>query len=166
MSPQLTIPELKPNLQTIALYEPNQHVNIAGVLRTAHVMGFKEVITINPTTPYKRHPADTTNATKHIDYAEMDMYSLFILADRRQQEVVPILQTGLHNLSIWTHPARCIYLFGNETNGLDEKLKIQLQVRDFGPSVYIPTTNDYSLNLATAASIVMYDRHVKGTPSE
>ena len=164
MSPQLTLPGVEQSLPTIALYRPKDHGNIGGVLRTAHLMGIEEVIAIDPAKPYKRHAADTTNATKHIDYTEMDMYSLLLIAEHRDQEIVTVLPDGLHNLATFEHPDQCVYLFGNETNGLDKWARAMAS--ELGPSVYIPTRNHYSLNLATSASIVMYDRHVKGAPSE
>ena len=58
-------------------------------------------------------------------------------------------------LDEFKHPDRAIYLLGNEISGLPSQILKQCQS-------LIKLPGEYSLNVAVAGSIVMYDRHNKG----
>jgi len=57
-------------------------------------------------------------------------------------------------LSLVAHPERCIYLLGAEDNGLTRKA-----IDKCHSIIVLP--GDFSMNVATAGSIVMYDRFTK-----
>lgn len=134
----------------VALYQPKTEHNIGGVLRSAFLSKAKLIWIIGPR-GYKRQSSDTYNTTKHvplIQYQDFDTFYAFVphscrLIAVEMGEEVPML-------SEYKHPERAIYLFGSEDNGLPEKVisRCHGQVRLPGGS----------WNLASAASIVMYDR--------
>ena len=70
----------------------------------------------------------------------------------------PVVAVELSDNSIplegYVHPERCIYLLGAEDHGLPESILIRC--RDT-----VQLIGDYCMNVATAGSIVMYDRAVK-----
>ena len=57
-------------------------------------------------------------------------------------------------LERFVHPERCVYLLGAEDYGLPES--VLCRCRDT-----VQLIGDYCMNVATAGSIVMYDRAVK-----
>ena len=59
-------------------------------------------------------------------------------------------------LEKFTHPERAIYLLGAEDYGLPKEIIDRCQ-----KTINVLTPKDISLNVATAGSIVMYDRNLK-----
>ena len=57
-------------------------------------------------------------------------------------------------IKTFTHPERCIYLLGAEDNGLSKEV-----INKCHSIIQLP--GEYSMNVAVAGSIVMYDRFCK-----
>lgn len=67
------------------------------------------------------------------------------------------------HLSVYTHPTNAIYVLGAEDSGIPPKIICDHIMRG-GHMVAIDAPRPYSLNVAVAGSIVMYDRGSKGLP--
>ena len=61
---------------------------------------------------------------------------------------------GSINIENYIHPERAIYILGAEDNGLSKEM-----IKKCHHIIQLP--GKYCLNVATAGSIVMYDRYIK-----
>lgn len=134
----------------IAVAQPKTDANFGGIMRSAHAFGASFIVLIGHR--YHKQPTDTSKAARHLplyQYPDMDTF----LANRPFDcEIVRVEVNGKTDLPRFTHLARAIYLLGGEDRTIPE---------DVGDrSVVIRTS--HCLNLAVAASLVMYDRHAKG----
>jgi tRNA(Leu) C34 or U34 (ribose-2'-O)-methylase TrmL len=138
----------------IGCFEPKRHENIGTLWRHAYVYEADFIFTIGKR--YQKQASDTSSAPRHIPlyhYEDMDDFWKHIPDDC---VVVPVEQGQRHVLlPYFTHPERAVYLLGSEDHGLPEEI-----FKDYLP-LEIPTPQRISMNVATAGTIVMYDRHVK-----
>ena len=137
----------------IGFYEPKNGLNVGSILRSAQVLGIGAVFTVGARFSYRRQSTDTMNSTKHLEFAELqDFEELETWA--WPLPLVGIEMGGAINLESFAHPERAAYILGNEARGLPAEV---LERCAF--TVQIPT--EYSLNVAVAGSIVLYDRVTK-----
>lgn len=134
----------------IAVHEMKTEANFGGVLRSAHAFDAAFVCLIGAR--YKKWPTDTSKASRHIPVYTYDDMDSFLSNRPHDCEIVRVEVNGTTDLPQFTHKPRAIYLLGGEDMTLSESIGDR--------SVRIDTT--YCLNLASTASIVMYDRHAKG----
>ena len=128
--------------------------NLGTLWRSAHAMGAAFIFTIGAR--YPRQPTDTTKAWRHIPLHEYDTVAEFCAAVPRECDVIGV-DCGLGRprpLPTFTHPERAVYVLGAEDRGLSGAMFQRVE-----RLVEIPTT--YCLNVATAGSLVMYDRMAK-----
>ena len=125
-------------------------VNLGNLLRSAHAFGANFVFTLgaDETAIEIRH--DTSKAWTHLP-----VYHWRSIADLRLPKGcslvgVEILEAA-HDLPSFPHPLRAAYVLGPERGALSPELAARCQ-----HLVRIPAA--FSLNLATAGAIVMYDR--------
>ena len=127
----------------------SKSVNLGNLLRSAHAFGASFVFTIGADeTALQIH--DTSKAWTHLP-----LYHWRSLADLKLPKGcslvgVEILEAA-HDLPSFPHPARAAYVLGPERGALSSELAARCQ-----HLVRIPAA--FSLNLATAGAIVMYDR--------
>lgn len=132
----------------LAFYEPKTEGNFGAAVRSAHCFGASFVAMIGAR--YRRTPADTTNAAKHMPVFEFTDLDAFVTGLPRLGTLVSVEVDGATDLRQYKHPERAVYLLGGEDRTLP---------RLCGDRVMIDTP--MCLNMAVAASIVIYDRTLK-----
>jgi tRNA G18 (ribose-2'-O)-methylase SpoU len=128
--------------------------NVGGLWRSAHALGAAFIFTVGHR--YPKQPTDTTKAWRHIPLMEFDSPGAFMDAQPKDCRIVAV-ECGKGRpkpLVNFNHPERAIYMLGAEDSGLPDDA---LEAADH--LVVIP--GDYCLNVATAGSILMYDRIAK-----
>lgn len=142
----------------IALWHTKTAVNLGTAVRSAYAFGAAFVATVGRR--YSNQSSDTTAAWRHLPifhYPDIDALV------RGLPITCPLIAVelceGATDLHVFRHPERGVYLLGPEDGSLPESILQQCHRR-----VQIPGAA-WCLNVATAASIVMYDRtakHIKG----
>lgn len=132
--------------------------NIGGLFRSAQAFGASFMFVIGER--YKYQKSDTGKATLSIPLYEYKTFGHWRESIPKGSRVIgveyfkPGMKTKSHELSSYFHPEQAIYLLGAEDEGIS--LDGILMCDSF---VHIPST--YCLNVASAGSIIMYDRQVK-----
>jgi tRNA G18 (ribose-2'-O)-methylase SpoU len=128
----------------------SKSINLGNLLRSAHAFGASFVFTIGADEKALETYHDTSKAWTHLP-----LYHWRSLADLKLPKGcslvgVEILEEA-HELPSFPHPVRAAYVLGPERGALSPQLAARCQ-----HLVRIPAA--FSLNLATAGAIVMYDR--------
>ena len=137
----------------IGVYHPKHGVNTGTIWRSAASLG--AAYTFNIGSRFRRECTDTTNAWCKLPHFEHDSVDLFW--DAIPYSCVPVaveISDHAEPLETFVHPARAVYVLGAEDHGIPRS------TLDRFPHV-VSLPGDYCLNVATAASIVMYDRAAK-----
>jgi tRNA G18 (ribose-2'-O)-methylase SpoU len=138
----------------IGIFAPKNEVNIGGLWRSAYIFGAAFLFTVGRR--YKRQSSDTLSTPKHVPLLNFLTYEDFREHAPSDCQVVCVENNeGAAPLSGFHHPERAIYLLGAEDNGLPAKILEKHQ------SVIIESERPFSLNVATAGTLVMYDRFSK-----
>ncbi len=130
--------------------------NMGNLIRTAHGFGAAFVFTIAPKMKQKdamalaQEISDTSKTPDHIPYYEFDRVEDLLLPKGCQLVGVEITDDALEMPS-FRHPLKAAYILGSEMFSVSTKT---LKKCDY--VIKIPTK--FSLNVATAGAIVMYDR--------
>jgi tRNA G18 (ribose-2'-O)-methylase SpoU len=125
--------------------------NIGGLWRSAHAFGASFIFTVGHR--YPKQPTDTTKAWRHVPLYEYPTLEAFTGSLPRDCDVIGVECPGHRSLASFRHPERAVYLLGAEDVGLRDAVEVCRSL------VEIPTKN--CLNVATAGSLVMYDRVVR-----
>ncbi|MBI4184809.1 MAG: RNA methyltransferase [Proteobacteria bacterium] len=126
-------------------------MNLGNLFRSAHAFGASFVFTIAAS--YRRSEvrgADTSDSLRHLPFYRFPDVESMVLPEGCALVGVEILGEAVA-LPSFHHPRRAVYVFGPERGGLSPALVARCR-----HLVRIPTR--FSLNLATAGAIVMYDR--------
>jgi len=138
----------------IGIFAPKNEVNIGGLWRSAYIFGAAFIFTIGRR--YKRQASDTMMVPRHVPLLNYLTYDDFREHAPSNCQIFCIENNvGAAPLAGFYHPERAIYLLGAEDDGLPEKILEQHQ------SIIIESPLPFSLNIATAGTIVMYDRWTK-----
>jgi tRNA G18 (ribose-2'-O)-methylase SpoU len=125
-------------------------VNLGNLLRSAHAFGASFVFTIGADEKALHLHADTSKASSHVP-----LYHCRSLAELKLPKGCSLVGVELldeaHDLPSFPHPLRAAYVLGPERGALSPELTARCQ-----HLVRIPAA--FSLNVATAGAIVMYDR--------
>jgi tRNA G18 (ribose-2'-O)-methylase SpoU len=139
----------------IGIYAGKTPDNLGGLWRSAHAFGADYLFTIGARYPQQRQPTDTTDATRHVPLFEFDDWIAFREAAPFAADIVGVeIDDRARDLTVFCHPERAVYVLGAEDRGLSEDA-----VRGCDSIVAIPSS--LCLNVATAGSIVLYDRKAK-----
>lgn len=134
----------------VATWQMKNIINMGGIHRSASAFDASLLCLIGHR--FKQAPTDTTKASRHIPvfiYPDLDTF----IANRPHDCLIVRCEVdGEAALPDFTHPDRAIYLFGGEDKTLPKGVGER--------SVSIPTHS--CLNLASAATVVLYDRIAKG----
>jgi len=139
----------------IVAYRPKSKCNVGTLWRSAFLQDAAFVGTIGAR--YKRQASDTPNTANHVPlmhYTDIDdmidhlPYSCPLVAVE--------LDECAKMLPEFSHPQRAVYLLGAEDNGIPPSVLDRCHY-----VVQIPTVREWSMNVAVAGSIVMYDRMAK-----
>lgn len=141
----------------VGVYHPKTPANIGTLWRTATIYGAAFLATIG--CRYTRQPSDTCSSPIHTPlhhYSDVDDLL------RHLPWSCPLIGVELteHAVALdgYAHPLRALYLLGAEDYGLPPAVLERCH-----QVVRIPAVREQSLNVAVAGSIVLYDRHVKGS---
>lgn len=139
----------------IGVYHPKTEANIGTLMRSAYLYNAAYVFTIGRR--YRRQASDTPHTTLHIPLFHFESIEDAIshLPDSTPLVGVELDPRG-KKLHEYKHPERAAYLLGAEDRGLPQKVIDMCHAL-----IEIPTPQPESMNVATAGSIVLYDRHVK-----
>tara|TARA_R110002049_G_C8906017_1_gene542025 strand:+ start:179 stop:637 length:459 start_codon:yes stop_codon:yes gene_type:complete len=124
--------------------------NLGVLWRSAQNLGANFIFTIG--NRYAKQACDTHNAVKSVPYFHYDSFDDFFKNLPKGTRVVGVeLTEGAEYLEDFHHPRRCVYLLGAEDHGLPKKA---IEKSHF----LVKFKSHFSLNVAVAGSIVMYDR--------
>lgn len=132
----------------IGYYNPKFDVNAGTLIRSASAFGADYVFTISDR--YGGEPS-AVGHDRHIPIFQYDTIDEWI--DNLPRDTTPVaieLDDNAVPLEKYNHPERASYLLGPEDGDIPEQIINQYQ------TVKIPS--DYCLNVATAGSVVLYDR--------
>ena len=137
----------------IGIFHGKNKENIGTLWRSAAILGADFIFTIGKR--YKHQCTDTMKAPRHIPLYDYKDYDDFF---EHVPQGCPVVAVELADNSIplerYVHPERCIYLLGAEDIGLPENILNRCRET-------VQLIGDYCMNVATAGSIVMYDRVAK-----
>lgn len=134
------------------LYTDNA-LNVGTLWRSAYILGASFIYTVG-----RRYRVQSSDVTK--SWAKMPMYHYpdtesFLANLPYKAELVGVeMCEDAEPLKDMEHPKRAVYLLGNERSGLSGRVMERCR-----KIVYLP--GEFSLNVAVAGSIVMYDRVCK-----
>jgi len=143
----------------VALVNPRSKHNVAKVVRSASCFGVRQVWWTGDRVRMggeRRLPREERmKGWRDVEYRHFDRF-----LDQFDRDVVPVcveLRPDAEPLPGFEHPERALYVFGPEDGHVGSAWAAQC--RRF---VVIPTR--YCLNLATAVTVVLYDRQAKRDP--
>jgi len=125
-------------------------VNLGNLLRSAHAFGASFVFTIGADDKAFELRSDTSKSTTHLPVYHWRSLKELELPKGCSLVGVEMLDQA-HDLPSFPHPLRAAYVLGQERGALTPELAARCQ-----HLVRIPSA--FSLNVATAGAIVMYDR--------
>ncbi len=152
---------------SIVLFEPQNPINIAAVVRAMKNMG---VMSLRLVRPVKYDPErlegiahDTWDVIEKIEHfddfnsAVADCVRLVGFTARRRKAKFSIFdpKTAAEDALGYTDEGRVAFVFGREDSGLPNEILDRIHA-----AVTIPTTNHASLNLAQAVLISLYELHL------
>lgn len=139
----------------IVIWRPKSNINIGTLWRSAFLHDAAFIGTVGAR--YEHQGSDTPGTPNHvplIQYADID--DLITHLPHDCPLVAVELDESAKMLPDFWHPPRACYLLGAEDHGLPKSVLDRCH-----HVVQIPTARDWSMNVAVAGSIVMYDRASK-----
>ncbi len=139
----------------IGVWHPKHETNVGGLLRSAGLFGTALVFTVGRR--YRRQASDTLNLPARvplIHFADVDdlvehlPHSCRLTGVELDPRAVP--------LSRYVHPERVAYLLGAEDHGLPESVLVRCH-----ELVQIETPSPWSMNVASAGTVIAYHRHMQ-----
>jgi tRNA G18 (ribose-2'-O)-methylase SpoU len=125
-------------------------VNLGNLLRSAHALGASFVFTIGADPRVMDTIADTSRAPSHLPVYHWQSVEELRLPRGCRLVGIELVEDAVE-LPAFAHPAQAAYVLGPERGVLSREL-----IARCAHLVRIPTA--FSLNVATAGAIVMYDR--------
>lgn len=127
--------------------------NLGTLWRSAHLLGAAFIFTVGRR--YNYQASDTPKAWKHLPMYHHQDFEGFYEAMPKDCRLMGIeIDHRSTPICRAVHPERCIYLLGAEDHGLSKRA-----LEKCHGMLVLP--GDYSMNVAVAGSIVMYDRMAK-----
>jgi len=124
--------------------------NAGNLIRTANAFGAQFVFMVAPDFRRDIEKFDTAKTSSAIPVFEADQFSDLTLPKGAKLVGIELCDDAV-DLPTFAHPKRAIYLLGGERLSLPPAIQSQCDYM-----IKIPTK--FSLNVATAGAIVMYDR--------
>lgn len=138
----------------LAIYHPKKEANVGTLMRSAYCFSADFLCTIGRR--YSKEASDTTCADKHIPLFHFESVEDFKNHLPKNCQLIGCeLDKRASHLNHFQHPESACYLVGAEDYGLPEKI-----LSICNNIVVIPHVQ-MCLNVATAGSIVIYDRIMK-----
>lgn len=140
----------------IGAYNPKTEANVGTLWRSAHLYGASMIATVGRRR-YQHQASDTPKTP----------YSTPLMAFTDIDDLIAHLPHGCPLVGVeldprakllheFTHPERAFYLLGAEDNGLPVSVLDKCH-----HVVQIPTVRSASMNVATAGTVLLADRHMK-----
>lgn len=131
------------------LYSDNR-LNVGTLWRSAYILGASFIFTVGR--KYQVQSSDVTKSWAKMPLFHYPDYESFLSNLPYKAMLIGVEMTSQAvPLSRLEHPKRAVYILGNERSGLSEKLLSRCHQVTCLPG-------EFSLNVAVAGSIVMYDR--------
>ncbi len=141
----------------IGVYNPKFEANVGGIWRSAGCFGADWLFTIGKRV--RKQATDTRLQYKHTPFFNFDTFEDFKKHLPLDTKLIAVeLAAKSKVLTTYIHPERAIYLLGAEDTGLPKHILDQCD-----HIIEIPAP---SLNVASAASIILYDRISKNDRAE
>jgi tRNA(Leu) C34 or U34 (ribose-2'-O)-methylase TrmL len=139
----------------IGIYQPKVEGNVGTLMRSAFLYEAAFVFTIGHR--YRRTAMDTPNTPRQIPLFHFDTLDEAVAGMPHDCPLVGVeLDDRATALPRYQHRERAAYLLGAEDRGIPgPELERCIDV------VQIPTPRPYSMNVAAAGSILLYDRAMK-----
>jgi tRNA G18 (ribose-2'-O)-methylase SpoU len=137
------------------VFHPKREQNIGGLWRSAGLFGAAMVFTVGRR--YQRQASDTMNVPGNVPllhFADVDDLAEHLPHGCRLTGVE--LDPRATMLGRYVHPARVAYLLGAEDHGLPEPVRERCH-----ELVQIETPSPWSMNVASAATVLVYHRHMQ-----
>jgi len=138
----------------IGIENPKREVNVGSLFRSAHLYGAAFVFTVGPRR-YERQGSDTTACQRHIPLLRFETAS-----GARDALNCALVGIELDDRSVplgeFRHPVQAAYLMGAEDNGLSAEALASCH-----SLVQIECPAQWSMNVASAGAIVIYDRMMR-----
>lgn len=140
----------------IGVWHPKTGVNIGTLLRSSDIFGAAFVFTIGRR--YQRQASDTAKSWRHVPLWHFESMPELVRTCPYSCPIVGVeLVDGAAPIESFCHPERALYLLGAEDSGLPPDM-----LRQCHSVVRLP--GERSMNVASAGTVVMYDRHAKQIP--
>lgn len=137
----------------VGIYHGKTEANLGTLWRTAHVMGADFLFTIGDR--YRRQTSDTTKAWRSLPLWQFDTFEDFHAGMPYDAQLIGVeLDDDARMLDAFVHPPRAIYLLGAEDHGLPPRVMDRC-------AALVRLPGEFSMNVAVAGSIVLYDRSAK-----
>lgn len=129
----------------IVFYEPKHIGNLGAAFRSAHCFGADFIGLIGPR--YSRQPADTTDAGRHVPIFTFADVGSFRDSVPNRSTIVSVEVDGTCDLGRFEHPESAVYILGGEDRSVP-----------FFPGPRVRIESLHCLNMAMAATLILYDR--------
>jgi len=139
----------------IGIYEHKFTENIGTLWRHAYIYNASFIFTVGK--KYKNSNTDTLKAPRHIPLYQYEDFNHFKLSLPVGTKLIGIeLVENSQNMKDFNHPKSAIYLLGSEYDGIPLIILNQCD-----SVIKIESPKNYSLNVSTTGTLVMYDRFIK-----
>ncbi len=140
----------------IGMYKPKREMNLGGLLRSARSFGANFVFTIGARWPVQ---SSSIKGERDVPVFYFETLEQFIASIPVNAELICVEQVeGAEDLRFFQHPRQAIYLLGSEDTGVPPSLMRKHR------NIFIPSRG--SLNVASAGTIIVYDRLLKASLSK
>ena len=137
----------------VGIYNGKRTYNFGALVRTARVFGADFVFSVG-----HRNPTETSSVRAELTTPvfHFETLSLFVASIPANAHLVCVeLAADAVDIRTYAHPPRAVYLLGPEDGALPGDIMRQHD------TVVLPGA--YPLNVAMAATVVLYDRLLKGS---
>lgn len=136
----------------IGIENAKNDYNIGTLWRSAYLMGASFIFTVN--NRIKKQSSDTSKAWTQIPLYNYDSIQDLVENLPFSCQLVGVeLNDEAVSLEKFNHPSRAVYLLGSEDSGLSK-----IALNSCHKVIKIPSVYPKSLNVASAGSVIVYDR--------
>ena len=153
------VPNARPRgFYGIGIWHGKTEHNIGTLWRNAYIFGASFVFTVG--TRYRRQASDTLKAVRHVPlYHYADIDDLIAHLPNSCPLIGVELTDDAQDVATFKHPQRACYLLGAEDHGLSPNVLAQCHS-------LIKLPGKYSMNVAVAGTLIMYERQRVEGPSK
>lgn len=138
----------------IIFNQPKFAANIGTIMRSAELFGADKVIVVS-TDDNLYHATDTAKSYARIGYTAHSFDKALNMV-RGSTLIAVEMGENATSLHTFAHPNDVTYIFGSEDKGLSDA-----ELSRCNQQIVIPTEKPWSLNVAQAATAVLWDRYAQ-----